>query len=223
MHKSGKRLTYAIGAVSENVTREQESACQSTEEVSSQHVHQSVSQYRRDVQATGITHSTSSLDTDSKTCSKLSLFFIYKKVFSVLTYDLTDSQKRAYWELLAFAEPFLKSARQLGLNLPVRGDFSCLDPDQTHFLLKQQEKVLCRAHAQGKVPVGGTECHFTKQKLTGFVQPFYTVYSITSHCCFLLSADQDILFNLAALVHALVMFKELLLNCSLSVAVGQCP
>lgn len=64
-----------------------------------------------------------------------------------------------------FAEPLLKSARQLGFNLPVNGDFSCLDPDQTHFLLKQQEKVFYRTHAQSKVLVGGTECHFMKQKL----------------------------------------------------------
>lgn len=63
MHESGKRLNYTVGVVSENVTRQQESACQSTEELSSQHVHQSVSQYRRDVQATGTTHSTSSSDT----------------------------------------------------------------------------------------------------------------------------------------------------------------
>lgn len=55
MHKSGKRLIYSIGAYSEDVTRQQESACRSTEELSSKHVHQSVSQYRRDVQATGTT------------------------------------------------------------------------------------------------------------------------------------------------------------------------
>lgn len=79
MHESGKRLTYTVGAVSENVTRAQESACQSTEEVSSQLVNQSVSQYRRDVQATGITHSTSSLHTDAKTCSvKLPCFWLLK-------------------------------------------------------------------------------------------------------------------------------------------------
>ncbi|TWW60251.1 hypothetical protein D4764_05G0003410, partial [Takifugu flavidus] len=98
--------------------------------------------------------------------------------------EMADSQKRAYWELLEFAEPLLKSARQLGLDLPVRGDFSCLDPDQTHFLLKQQENVFCRAHAQSEALV----------------------------------TDQEALFNLAALIHALVMFKELLLNCTLSAA-----
>ncbi|XP_056889972.1 protein shortage in chiasmata 1 ortholog isoform X2 [Takifugu flavidus] len=145
-HKSGDGLKYTTGAVSESVTREQNSVCHSTGEVSSQHV-QSVIQYSRDVQA-------------------------------------TDSQKRAYWELLEFAEPLLKSARQLGLDLPVRGDFSCLDPDQTHFLLKQQENVFCRAHAQSEALV----------------------------------TDQEALFNLAALIHALVMFKELLLNCTLSAA-----
>lgn len=55
-----------------------------------------------------------------------------------------------------------------------------------------------------------------------FVQPFYAVHGIKSHCCFLLCADQEVLFNLAALIHALVMFKELLLNCSLSLGLGQC-
>ncbi|XP_031705240.1 protein shortage in chiasmata 1 ortholog [Anarrhichthys ocellatus] len=60
----------------------------------------------------------------------------------------TDSQQRAHCELLAFAQPCLSSARQLGLNFPVRGDFSCLAPDQTHFLLKQQERALCGSHAR---------------------------------------------------------------------------
>lgn len=50
-----------MGAVLESVTREQNSACHSTGEVSSQHV-QSVIQYSRDVQATGATHSNASLD-----------------------------------------------------------------------------------------------------------------------------------------------------------------
>lgn len=54
------------------------------------------------------------------------------------------SQQHAYCELLAFAQPCLSSARQLGLRFPVWGNFRCLAPDQTHFLLKQQEKALCR-------------------------------------------------------------------------------
>lgn len=61
MHKSGDGLKYTMGAFSESVTREQNAAYHSTEEVSSQHV-QSVIQYSRDVQATGATHSNSSLD-----------------------------------------------------------------------------------------------------------------------------------------------------------------
>ncbi|XP_006803946.2 protein shortage in chiasmata 1 ortholog [Neolamprologus brichardi] len=94
----------------------------------------------------------------------------------------TDSQQRAYCELLAFAQPCLSSARQLGLNFPGCGDFSSLAPDQTHFLLKQQERALCRVPAQ------------------------------TAE----LIKDQEALFNLAALIHVLVTFKELLLKCDLS-------
>lgn len=36
-----------------------------------------------------------------------------------------------------------------------------------------------------------------------------------------LHADQELLFNQAALIHVLVTFKELLLNCHLSTALGQ--
>ncbi|XP_075961127.1 protein shortage in chiasmata 1 ortholog [Anarhichas minor] len=63
----------------------------------------------------------------------------------------TDSQQRAHCELLAFAQPCLSSARQLGLNFPVRGDFSCLAPDQTHFLLKQQERALCGSQSRAEL------------------------------------------------------------------------
>ncbi|XP_030593133.1 protein shortage in chiasmata 1 ortholog isoform X4 [Archocentrus centrarchus] len=66
----------------------------------------------------------------------------------VVKVKATDSQQRAYCELLAFAQPCLSSARQLGLNFPGCEDFSCLAPDQTHFLLKQQERALCRTPAQ---------------------------------------------------------------------------
>ncbi|XP_059192347.1 protein shortage in chiasmata 1 ortholog isoform X2 [Centropristis striata] len=65
----------------------------------------------------------------------------------VVQVQATDSQQRAYWELLAFAQPCLSFARQLGLNFPGWGDFSSLAPDQTHFLLKQQEKALCRTQS----------------------------------------------------------------------------
>nr|XP_046241409.1 protein shortage in chiasmata 1 ortholog isoform X3 [Scatophagus argus] len=102
----------------------------------------------------------------------------------VIQVQSTDSQQRAYCELLSYAQPCLSSARQLGLNLPGWGDFSCLASDQTHFLLKQQEKALCRTRAQS------TE----------------------------LVRDLKQLFNKAALIHVLVMFKELLLKCDLSTA-----
>lgn len=35
------------------------------------------------------------------------------------------------------------------------------------------------------------------------------------------SADQELLFNQAALIHVFVTFKELLLKCGLSTALGQ--
>ena len=73
---------------------------------------------------------------------------------------LADSQQRAYCELLAFAQPRLSSARELGLSFPSWGDFSCLAPDQTHFLLKQQERAICRARAQNVEPVRGMKCYF---------------------------------------------------------------
>ncbi|KAI3372610.1 hypothetical protein L3Q82_023088, partial [Scortum barcoo] len=66
----------------------------------------------------------------------------------VVQVQATASQQRAYTELLAFAQPCLGSARLLGLNLPIQGDFSSLGPDQTHFILKQQEKALCRTQTQ---------------------------------------------------------------------------
>ncbi|XP_078105996.1 protein shortage in chiasmata 1 ortholog [Sander vitreus] len=66
---------------------------------------------------------------------------------TVVQVQATESQQRAHCELQAFAQPCLNSARQLGLHFPVLGDFSCLAPDQTHFLLKQQEKALCRTQS----------------------------------------------------------------------------
>ncbi|XP_037632604.1 protein shortage in chiasmata 1 ortholog isoform X2 [Sebastes umbrosus] len=83
----------------------------------------------------------------------------------VVHVQATDSQQRAHCELLAFAQPCLSSARQLGLNFPVWGDFSCLAPDQTHFLLKQQEKALCRTHAQSAELVRDQELLFNQAAL----------------------------------------------------------
>nr|XP_054586191.1 protein shortage in chiasmata 1 ortholog isoform X2 [Nothobranchius furzeri] len=72
-----------------------------------------------------------------------------EKPFSrVVPVRATESQRRAYHELQALAQPCLSSARQMGLTLPSWGHFSCLAPDQTHFLLKQQERALCRAPAE---------------------------------------------------------------------------
>ncbi|XP_014852459.1 PREDICTED: uncharacterized protein C9orf84-like isoform X1 [Poecilia mexicana] len=103
----------------------------------------------------------------------------------VIQVQPTESQRRSFCELLAVALPCLSSARQLGLHFPSWGDFSCLSPDQTHFLLKQQDRALSRT------PAGSAE----------------------------LLRAQEQLFNLAALIHVLVTFKELLLKCDLSIAV----
>uniref|UniRef100_A0A4W6ECT2 Shortage in chiasmata 1 n=1 Tax=Lates calcarifer TaxID=8187 RepID=A0A4W6ECT2_LATCA len=83
----------------------------------------------------------------------------------VIQVQATDSQQHAYSELLAFAQPWLNSARQLGLNFPVWGDFRCLAPDQTHFLLKQQEKALCRMRAQSTESVKDQELLFHQAAL----------------------------------------------------------
>ncbi|KAM7415770.1 hypothetical protein PAMA_018029 [Pampus argenteus] len=80
----------------------------------------------------------------------------------VVQIQATDSQQRAYCELLAFAQPRLASAKQLGLNFPVRGDFMCLEPHQTRFLLKQQERALCRTHEESAEPNRGTREYLTK-------------------------------------------------------------
>uniref|UniRef100_A0A8C3AIQ0 Uncharacterized protein n=1 Tax=Cyclopterus lumpus TaxID=8103 RepID=A0A8C3AIQ0_CYCLU len=93
----------------------------------------------------------------------------------VLQVQATDSQQRAHCELLAFAQPCLSSARQLGLNFPVRGDFSCLAPDQTHFLLKQQEKALCRTHAQSAERVRDQELLFNQAALIHVLVTFKEV------------------------------------------------
>uniref|UniRef100_UPI0037E8A9FC protein shortage in chiasmata 1 ortholog n=1 Tax=Semicossyphus pulcher TaxID=241346 RepID=UPI0037E8A9FC len=83
----------------------------------------------------------------------------------VVQVQATDSQQCAYFELLAFAQPCLSSAIQLGLNAPAGGDFSCLSPDQTHFLLKQQEKALCRTQAQNTELVKDQEVLFNQAAL----------------------------------------------------------
>ncbi|XP_055017779.1 protein shortage in chiasmata 1 ortholog isoform X2 [Boleophthalmus pectinirostris] len=56
----------------------------------------------------------------------------------------TESQCLAYCEVLSFALPYMNFAHKLGLDQKVWGDFICLTMDQTHFLVKQQEKALSR-------------------------------------------------------------------------------
>ncbi|XP_069379560.1 protein shortage in chiasmata 1 ortholog [Paralichthys olivaceus] len=83
----------------------------------------------------------------------------------VIQVQATDSQQRAYFELLTVAQPCLNSARELGINFSVWGDFSCLAPDRTHFLLKQQERVLCRKHAQSTELIRDEDLLFSKVAL----------------------------------------------------------
>ncbi|XP_058492394.1 protein shortage in chiasmata 1 ortholog isoform X2 [Solea solea] len=83
----------------------------------------------------------------------------------VIQLQATDSQQHAYCELLAIAQPCLNSVRQLGLNFPVWGDFSCLAPDQTRFILKQQEKALCRIKASSPELIKEQELIFRKAAL----------------------------------------------------------
>ncbi|KAK5870833.1 hypothetical protein PBY51_003746 [Eleginops maclovinus] len=85
-----------------------------------------------------------------------------RQEYRVIPVQATASQQQAHCELLAFAEPCLISARQLGLNILGPGDFSCLAPDQTHFILKQQEKALCRKHAQSTETVRDQEVLFNQ-------------------------------------------------------------
>ncbi|XP_056233081.1 protein shortage in chiasmata 1 ortholog isoform X2 [Seriola aureovittata] len=91
---------------------------------------------------------------------------------NVIQVQATDSQQRAYCELLALAQPCLNSARQLGLNFPLWGDFSCLAPDQTHFLLKQQEKALCTMHAQSTEPIRDQDRLFSQAALIHMLVTF---------------------------------------------------
>ncbi|XP_068189791.1 protein shortage in chiasmata 1 ortholog [Antennarius striatus] len=77
----------------------------------------------------------------------------------------TDSQLQAYYELLACVQPCLSSTKQLGLDMPVRGDFSLLTPDQTHFFLKQQERMLCRTQGQSTELIRDQEVLFTQVAL----------------------------------------------------------
>ncbi|XP_051807077.1 protein shortage in chiasmata 1 ortholog [Acanthochromis polyacanthus] len=90
---------------------------------------------------------------------------LQEKQNRVVLVQATDSQQRAYSELLALAQPCLSFARELGLNFPVWGDFSCLAPDQTHFLLKQQERALCRTPVQNAELVRDQEQLFNQVAL----------------------------------------------------------
>ncbi|XP_056134719.1 protein shortage in chiasmata 1 ortholog [Lampris incognitus] len=66
----------------------------------------------------------------------------------VVQVQATESQWHAYCELLAFAQPCMSKARELGLSSSALADFSSLAPDQTQFLLKQQGLALKRVSGQ---------------------------------------------------------------------------
>ncbi|KAM9811033.1 protein shortage in chiasmata 1 ortholog [Neosynchiropus ocellatus] len=66
----------------------------------------------------------------------------------VVQVQASDSQRRAYQELLTFVRPRLSASREFGVNHPAWSDFRSLSPDQTRYLLKQQELALCRSHNQ---------------------------------------------------------------------------
>uniref|UniRef100_A0A8C7WQG8 Shortage in chiasmata 1 n=1 Tax=Oryzias sinensis TaxID=183150 RepID=A0A8C7WQG8_9TELE len=84
------------------------------------------------------------------------------QISRIIQVQAAESQRRAYRELLAFARPRLDSARRLGLHGPLWGDFSCLGPDQTHFLLKQQEKALCSTSADDAALLRDQELLFSQ-------------------------------------------------------------
>ncbi|KAM9744598.1 uncharacterized protein shoc1 [Menidia menidia] len=88
-----------------------------------------------------------------------------RQTLRVVQVQATASQLHVYCELLAFARPYLSSAREMGLNFQKSVDFSCLAPDQTHFLLKQQERALCRAPAQSADLVRDQEKLFNQAAL----------------------------------------------------------
>ncbi|CAG5925155.1 unnamed protein product [Menidia menidia] len=95
-----------------------------------------------------------------------------RQTLRVVQVQATASQLHVYCELLAFARPYLSSAREMGLNFQKSVDFSCLAPDQTHFLLKQQERALCRAPAQSADLVRDQEKLFNQAALIHMLVSF---------------------------------------------------
>ncbi|KAL0979638.1 hypothetical protein UPYG_G00187590 [Umbra pygmaea] len=66
----------------------------------------------------------------------------------VIHVQATESQLQAYRELQAFALPCVSRARELGLTNSACGDFGTMNPDQTRYLVKQQEKALGAGQGQ---------------------------------------------------------------------------
>ncbi|XP_076007238.1 protein shortage in chiasmata 1 ortholog [Genypterus blacodes] len=97
----------------------------------------------------------------------------------VVQVQATDSQQRAYCEILAFIHPRMCSAREQGLNSPVWGDFSHLEPDQSHFLLKQQEKELSRVQAKSAELVRDQDQLFS---LVALIHVLVTVKDLLLKC-----------------------------------------
>lgn len=143
--------TVISAAASRNDGREQKASSQSPAGLSCQQpVHGDSVEVA--VQATGLLlHAVSSVRPKLRFTAQRSSHVV--PVVSLLA----DSQRRAYAELLSVARPFLLSVRRLRLKLPAGGDFRWLDPEHTHFLVKQQEKALSRAQAGSSGMVGGTQ------------------------------------------------------------------
>ncbi|XP_057700683.1 protein shortage in chiasmata 1 ortholog isoform X4 [Corythoichthys intestinalis] len=63
---------------------------------------------------------------------------------TVIEVQASESQRLAYYELLSLAQPCLSCSKELGLHVPAWRDFKHLAPDQTRYVLKQQEVALRR-------------------------------------------------------------------------------
>ncbi|XP_055080229.1 protein shortage in chiasmata 1 ortholog [Periophthalmus magnuspinnatus] len=83
----------------------------------------------------------------------------------VVEVQAAESQYHAFCEVLSFAQSFMSFVHKLGLDLKVWGDFRRLTMDQTHFLVKQQEKALSRTNSQNADLVKAQEQLFNEVTL----------------------------------------------------------
>lgn len=83
-----------------------------------------------------------------------------------------------------------------------------------------------QAAGEGALPDTHTECRIDQRYKIYYRSELFILKNKigkVSHLTagFVFCVDQELLFHHAALIHVLVMFKELLLKCSLSTALGQ--